>query len=86
VGEAVRETFDDVEALAAGCHFTDCRHRDEPRCAVKEAAAEGRLEAGRLESYLRLQDELATLAQLQDERAELDEKRRSRKHVKSKRL
>jgi ribosome biogenesis GTPase len=92
VGEAVRETFDDIEALAAGCHFTDCRHRDEPRCAVKAAAAEGRLDAQRLESYLKLQDELESLARQQDERARLEDKRRARtvgkavkKHIKEKR-
>ena len=78
VVEAVRETFDDIEALAAGCHFTDCRHRDEPRCAVKAACADGRLPSSRLESYLRLQGELVVLARQQDERAQLDEKRRSR--------
>jgi ribosome biogenesis GTPase len=92
VGEAVRETFDDIEALAAHCHFTDCRHRDEPRCAVKAAVGEGRLEADRLESYLKLQDELAHLARQQDERAMLEEKRRSKvmgkalkQHLKTKR-
>jgi ribosome biogenesis GTPase len=69
VGNAVMETFDDIESLAAGCRFTDCRHRDEPRCAVKAAAAEGRLDAARLESYHKLQDELAQLARQQDERA-----------------
>jgi ribosome biogenesis GTPase len=79
VSEAVRETFDEIVALAAGCHFTDCQHRGEPRCAVKEAVADGRVAAARLESYLRLQDELAFLARQQDERAQLDEKRRSRK-------
>jgi ribosome biogenesis GTPase len=78
VGEAVRETFEDIEALAAGCHFTDCRHRDEPRCAVKAAVAAGVLPTERLESYLKLQDELAFLARQQDERAQLDEKRRSK--------
>ncbi len=41
VGDAVRETFDDVETLAAACHFTDCRHRDEPRCAVKDGRGAG---------------------------------------------
>jgi ribosome biogenesis GTPase / thiamine phosphate phosphatase len=92
VGEAVRETFDDVETLAAGCHFTDCRHRGEPRCAVKAASVEGRLAPDRLASYLRLQDELVVLARQQDERAQLEEKRRSRvagkalkKHLKTKR-
>jgi len=78
VGEAVRETFDDIEAIAAGCRFTDCRHRDEPRCAVKAAVAEGRLAPARLESYQKLQGELAHLATLQDERARLDEKRQSK--------
>ena len=67
--EAVRETFDDIEGAAAGCHFSDCRHRDEPRCAVKAAVAEGELPADRLESYLKLQDELAQLARHQEERA-----------------
>jgi ribosome biogenesis GTPase len=78
VGAAVRETFDDIEQLAAGCHFTDCRHRDEPRCAVKAAAEGGRLAVDRLASYLKLQDEMASLTQQQDERAQLDEKRRSK--------
>ena len=67
--DAVRETFDDIHALAAGCHFTNCRHRDEPRCAVKAAVAEGTLPAERLDSYVKLQDELATLARQQEERA-----------------
>jgi ribosome biogenesis GTPase len=93
VGGAVRQTFDDVERLAGTCHFSDCRHRNEPRCAVKAAVVEGTLAADRLASYLKLQDELAFLARQQDERAQLDEKRRSRtihkalrSHVKSKRI
>ena len=68
-GESVRETFDEIEALAPGCHFGDCRHRDEPRCAVKAAVAEGTIAAGRLESYLKVHDELAELARQQEERA-----------------
>ena len=90
--ESVRGTFDDVEALAANCHFTDCRHRDEPRCAVKAAVEEGRLTADRLDSYLTLQRELAHLARQQDERLQIDEKRRAKvmgkalkQHLKSKR-
>jgi ribosome biogenesis GTPase / thiamine phosphate phosphatase len=92
VGEAVRETFDEIEALAIDCRFTDCRHRDEPRCAVKAAVEDGRLSAARLESYLKLQDELGHLARQQDERAQLEHKRRSKimgkalkQHLKSKR-
>jgi ribosome biogenesis GTPase len=90
--EAVGETFDDIESLAADCHFSDCRHRNEPRCAVKQAVAEGRLSQARLESYLTLRSELAYLARQQDERAQIEHKRRSRimgkalkQHLKSKR-
>ena len=67
-GEAVQETFEDVDALAARCHFTDCRHRDEPRCAVKAAVAEGTLSPDRLASYRRLQDELDLLRRNRRER------------------
>jgi ribosome biogenesis GTPase len=92
VGEAVSETFEDIEALARDCRFGDCRHRDEPRCAVKTAVTDGRLAADRLDSYLKLQDEVAFLSRQQDQRAQLEEKRRSkvmnrslREHLKSKR-
>jgi len=76
--EAVRGTFEDVDDLARGCHFTDCRHRGEPKCAVKAAVEDGRLDTGRLESYLKLQDELVALGKQQDARAEIEEKRRSK--------
>ena len=92
VRDAVSETFDEIEALASNCRFTDCRHRDEPRCAVKAAVEEGKLSAARLESYLKVQDELGYLARQQDERAQLDEKRRNKivgkalkQHLKTKR-
>ena len=83
VGGAVRETFDDIDELGASCHFTDCAHRDEPRCAVKAAVEEGSLAPDRLDSYLRLQDELAFLGRQQDERALLEEKRRGKQGAKA---
>ena len=46
--------FTDVERLAGGCSFADCRHMREPGCAVREAAASGALHARRYESYRRL--------------------------------
>jgi ribosome biogenesis GTPase len=91
-GEAVSATFDDIEGLAGDCRFSDCRHRDEPQCAVKTAVDDGRIPQDRLDSYLKLQGELAHLARQQDERAQLEEKRRGRimgkamkQHLKSKR-
>jgi len=78
VAEAARDTFDDIEQLAAECHFTDCRHRDEPRCAVKNAVAAGRLDAARHASYLKLQDEMRALDRRRDARAQIDDKRRAK--------
>jgi ribosome biogenesis GTPase len=40
-------SFDDVEALAAGCRFADCAHGSEPGCAVRPALAPERLDAWR---------------------------------------
>jgi ribosome biogenesis GTPase len=51
------EVFDDVSALAAACRFRDCRHEDEPGCAVRDAVAEGRLDPERLESFVKLEAE-----------------------------
>ena len=78
VSDAVRETFDDIAALAMECRFSDCRHRNEPQCAVKAAVADGRLATDRLESYLKLEDEMADLTRQQDARADAEEKRRAR--------
>jgi ribosome biogenesis GTPase len=78
VTQATREAFDDIQAMGAACHFTDCRHRDEPRCAVKQAVADGRLAPERLASYVKLQEELAALDARKDARAIIDEKRRGR--------
>jgi ribosome biogenesis GTPase len=77
-GDAVRRTFDDVEAYAAGCHFTDCRHRDEPRCTVKRAVADGGLTAERLASYHDVADELRELADRQNVRLRLEDRRQRR--------
>ncbi len=76
--EGSRETFDDILALAEGCHFTDCRHRDEPRCAVKQAIEGGTLAADRLEGFVKLQEELHSLESRKNVRAQIDEKRKNK--------
>jgi ribosome biogenesis GTPase len=78
VADAARDTFEDIEQLADGCHFTDCRHRVEPRCAVRAAIDDGRLDAARLSSYFKLQDEIRVLDARRDVRARIEAKRRAR--------
>ena len=74
--ETMAGTFADVEALANDCRFRDCRHRQEPGCAVRAAIEAGRLAPGRLESYHKLQDEQAYQIRQVDQRAHIEERRR----------
>jgi ribosome biogenesis GTPase len=46
--------FIEIDQLAPGCRFLDCRHMREPGCAVIAAVESGRLDARRYESYRRL--------------------------------
>jgi ribosome biogenesis GTPase len=49
--DALRAAFDDVAHVAEACRFRDCRHRDEPDCAVRLAVASGALDAARVKSF-----------------------------------
>ncbi len=71
-----RDAFEDITELAQSCHFTNCRHRGEPRCAVTHAVEEGTLAPERLEGFLKLQDELQNLEQRKDVRAQINAKRK----------
>jgi ribosome biogenesis GTPase / thiamine phosphate phosphatase len=55
--------FEDLAALAARCRFRDCSHGAEPGCAVREAIAEGSIDAVRVESHRKLALELARQAE-----------------------
>jgi ribosome biogenesis GTPase len=57
------DTFAEIELLAAECRFSDCRHGNEPGCAVQQEIAAGRLDAKRLQSYLKQKRELEQLYQ-----------------------
>ena len=71
--------FDDIEALAGQCFFSDCRHQGEPRCAVQAALAAGTIDSGRYESYEKLQKELHYLARRRDKLSEIVEKKKWKK-------
>ncbi len=57
--EGLDPTFADIAALAAGCRFGDCRHEDEPGCAVRAALDDGRLGRERFASHRKLEKEAA---------------------------
>jgi ribosome biogenesis GTPase len=55
--------FVEIHRCAADCRFNDCRHLEEPGCAVRSAVLQERIAARRYESYRRLRrlyEKLAT--------------------------
>lgn len=79
--------FEDIAALAADCRFPDCQHQHEPGCAVQDAIEAGDCDAARLESYRKLQRELAYLERRNNAALESAEARKWRKiHKQQKRL
>lgn len=74
----VAETFDEIDALAASCRFSDCRHDTEPGCAVKAAVDSGAVSAARLESWRKLKRELDAKLRREDPAARAAEKRKVR--------
>jgi ribosome biogenesis GTPase / thiamine phosphate phosphatase len=61
VGEGAKEAFPEIEALSLRCHFPDCTHTKETKCAVLEALAAGTITQDRYESSLKLQREIRYL-------------------------
>ena len=77
--ESLPLVFDDIEALAGQCYFSDCLHQDEPRCAVREALVAGTVDTERYQSYGKLQKELKYLARRRDKLSEITEKKKWKK-------
>ncbi len=78
-GEGVSLHFADVETLAARCKFTDCRHENEPHCAVRRAIEAGELSPTRLESFLQLNAEAEWMRAQEQGSAESQERKRHAK-------
>ena len=55
--EGIAETFADIADLISRCAFSDCRHRSEPGCAVREALENGTLSPERWKTFSRLAQE-----------------------------
>lgn len=62
----------EVAELAARCRFADCRHENEPGCAVRAAVERGELSAERLANYRKLRREAAFNALSYRERRDRD--------------
>lgn len=76
--EGLSETFEDIEELTARCRFNDCAHVSEPGCAIRAALEDGTLDAGRWDSYIKLQRELEHLERRLDKRLQSEERKKWR--------
>jgi ribosome biogenesis GTPase len=84
--DGLQAAFDDVETLAAGCRFGDCRHGSEPGCALRAAIARGELAEERLRSYQKLERELEHEARRHDQQAALAHRQQIRKQGRARSL
>jgi len=74
-GNGIERAFADVFDLMDSCRFRDCKHDQEPGCAVQAAIAAGDLDAVRLRSLERLIEEEAALEEEQREHEKAADKR-----------
>ena len=74
-GNGIERAFADVFDLMDHCRFRDCKHDQEPGCAVQAAIAAGELDPVRLRSLERLVEEEAALEEEQRAREKIADKR-----------
>lgn len=77
----IEATFSDIEALAHQCYFSDCTHKSEPRCAIKEAIKNGQLSLDRFKSYEKLLREIRNEERRRAAKEKINE-RKSQKRIK----
>ena len=81
--DGIGRTFGDIQELAARCKFRDCRHQSEPGCAVRAAVESEALDAGRVESFQKLEREEQFLEAKQDASLRSERTKKLRKMMKS---
>lgn len=57
--EDITQGFVEFRPYLGGCKFSDCTHRNDPGCLIKEAVEKGEINASRYQSYLKIVDSLS---------------------------
>lgn len=63
----IEAAFADIEELAESCRFRDCRHINEPGCAVLAAVESGEISQVRYDSYRSLKQETADIKERREQ-------------------
>jgi ribosome biogenesis GTPase len=67
-------SFADVSTLAKKCRFENCKHKQEPGCAVKLAIRMGTLEQRQYDSYVKLKNEARFFEAKQKDKEKINQK------------
>jgi len=57
VSDGMNDNFEDIHELSMGCRFSNCRHSNEPGCAIVKAIEEGILQLEHFQNYVKLKVE-----------------------------
>lgn len=82
-GAGIDEVFGDLTEVAARCRFRNCKHEQEPGCAVRAAAAGDPTVLARLESKRKLEREQERLDNARDLRAKAEQRRELRRRARA---
>jgi ribosome biogenesis GTPase len=77
--EGLERAFPEIDELAHLCKFSDCRHLQEPGCAVTDAVRNGKIDGARVASYIKLLKELDRKNSKGNKWAELRKKEQTKK-------
>ena len=55
--DEIMQGFIDIRQFSGSCKFSNCSHRDEPGCALRQAVTDGKVDKQRFNNYLRLVQE-----------------------------
>jgi len=79
--DGISEAFEDIEELAIQCKFSDCKHKKEPGCAIKQAIEDGILDEKRFKSYVTLQKEAKMFEKKQNDIIRIASNKKSKEYI-----
>jgi len=79
--EGISEAFEDIETLATQCRFSDCMHKKEPGCAIKQAIEDGIIDEKRYKSYITLQKEAKMIEKKQNDINRIIGNKKSKEYI-----
>ena len=82
-GAGIDEVFGDLTEAAAQCRFRNCKHEQEPGCAVRAAAADDPTVLARLELRRKLEREQERIDRARDLRAKAEQRRELRRRARA---